>query len=63
MARAFENRYILDKIPDFYERLKSSYDERFFRQEVLGEYLATDRTGCIDAFDAKTHVERVDESN
>lgn len=25
--------------PDFYERLKNSYDERFFRQEVLGEYL------------------------
>jgi hypothetical protein len=24
---------------DFYERLKESYDERFYRQEVLGEYL------------------------
>lgn len=43
VARPFENRYVLDRIPDFYERLKSSYDERFFAQEVLGEYLnATD---------------------
>ena len=41
-AKPFENRYILDQIPDFYERLKSSYDEKFFRQEVLGEYLAAD---------------------
>jgi hypothetical protein len=36
VAKPFENRHILDQIPDFYERLKSSYDEKFFRQEVLG---------------------------
>src|SRR4051794_13031511 len=41
-AKPYENRFILDRIPDFYERLKSSYDEKFFRQEVLGEYLAAD---------------------
>jgi hypothetical protein len=39
LAKAFENRYVLDKVPDFYDRLKSSYDPRFFEQEVLGEYL------------------------
>ncbi len=39
LAKPFENRYVLDKVPDFYERLKSSYDPRFFEQEVLGEYL------------------------
>ena len=39
LARAYENRYVLDKIPDFFERLKSSYDPKFFEQEVLGEYL------------------------
>ena len=39
VAKAFENRHILDRIPDFYERLKSSYDEAFYRQEALGEYL------------------------
>ena len=39
MARPGENRAILAKTPDYYERLKASYDERFYRQEVLGEYL------------------------
>jgi len=38
-APPFENRFVLDKVPDFYERLKSSYDSKFFEQEVLGEYL------------------------
>ena len=38
----FENRHLLDKIPDFYERLKDSYDEKFYQQEVLGEYLSMD---------------------
>jgi hypothetical protein len=39
LARPFENRFVLDKVPDFYERLKNSYDSKFFEQEVLGEYL------------------------
>ena len=38
-ASRIENRFLLEKIPDYYERLKSSYDARFFEQEVLGEYL------------------------
>ena len=38
-AQAYENRFLLDKVPDFYDRLKASYDENFFRQEVLGDYL------------------------
>jgi hypothetical protein len=29
----------LAKTPDYYDRLKASYDGRFYRQEVLGEYL------------------------
>ena len=28
IAKAFENTFVLDKVPDFYERLKRSYDER-----------------------------------
>jgi hypothetical protein len=56
IARPFENRYILDKIPDFYERLKSSYDERFYRQEVLGEYLAVETNRVYVAFERKDHV-------
>ena len=55
-AKPFENRYILDHIPDFYERLKSSYDEKFFRQEVLGEYLAADSGLVYHAFSRATHV-------
>jgi hypothetical protein len=39
VASPFENRYLLGKVPDYYDRLKNSYDERFYQQEVLGEYL------------------------
>lgn len=39
IAKPFENRHLLERIPDFYERLKGSYDERFYQQEVLGSYL------------------------
>jgi len=38
-ARPFENRVVLDATPDYYENLRQSYDEKFYRQEVLGEYL------------------------
>ena len=38
-------------MPDFYERLRGSYDENFFRQEVLGDYLNV-RGGLVyHAFD------------
>lgn len=39
LAHAFENRYLLDQVPDFYDRLKRSYDPQFFGQEALGEYV------------------------
>ena len=39
MRKPFENRHVLDRIPDFYERLRGSYDAKFFEQEALGEYL------------------------
>jgi hypothetical protein len=39
LAKPNENLAILQNRPDFYEALKSSYDEKFYRQEVLGEYL------------------------
>ena len=38
-AQPFENRFLLEKIPDFYNRLKESYDPKFYQQEVLGDYL------------------------
>ncbi len=40
LAKPFENRHLLEQVPDFYERLRSSYDEKFFEQEVMGSYLS-----------------------
>lgn len=64
MAKAFENRFLLDKIPDYYERLKSSYDERFYTQEVLGEYLSMNAGRVYAAFERDGNVghAEVDES-
>ena len=32
--------YLLERVPDYYERLRGSYDERFFQQEALGQYVS-----------------------
>lgn len=50
-AAPFENRFLLDRIPDYYERLKNSYDPRFYQQEVLGEYLSLQAGRVYYAFD------------
>ena len=63
VARPFENRHILDTIPDFYERLKASYDENFYRQEVLGEYLEVDRNRVYQAFTREDHVRDAEVDN
>jgi len=42
VAAPSENRYLLQQIPDYYDRLKDSYDERFYQQEVMGLYLNLD---------------------
>jgi hypothetical protein len=55
-AKPFENRYLLEHVPDFYERLRGSYDENFYRQEVLGDYLNV-RGGLVYyAFDRDKNV-------
>ncbi len=59
VAKPFENRFLLESVPDFYERLKASYDERFFRQEVLGEYLNAFSGQVYQAFDRTEHVMEV----
>jgi Terminase RNaseH-like domain/Terminase large subunit, T4likevirus-type, N-terminal len=56
LARPFENRFLLEAIPDYYERLRSSYDERFFQQEVLGEYLSLNAGRVYHAFDRRENV-------
>lgn len=59
LAKACENRHLLAKVPDFYERLANSYDDRFYKQEVLGEYLALDGTRVYSSFDRGTHVRKL----
>jgi hypothetical protein len=44
---------------DFYDRLKSSYDSKFFAQEVLGEYLNVSSGRAYHAF-AEESIRRVD---
>jgi phage terminase large subunit len=56
MATPFENRYLLDKVPDFYERLKRSYDARFYEQEALGSYLSLNSRLVYQAFDRNVNV-------
>jgi hypothetical protein len=56
LAKPFENRHLLDRVPDFYERLKRSYDERFFEQEVLGAYVNLNSGRVYYAFDREKHV-------
>jgi hypothetical protein len=59
MARPFENRFLLDRIPDYYERLQHSYDGRFYSQEVLGEYLAMSGGRVYFAFDRMENMRDV----
>ena len=50
LATPYENTHILDRIPDYYERLKRSYDQRFFEQEALGAYLNVNAGAVYHAF-------------
>lgn len=56
LAPAFENRFLLDRIPDYYERLRRSYDEKFFQQEVLGDYLNVQAGLVYHAFDRRVSI-------
>ena len=57
-AKPFENRFLLDKTPDYYERLESSYDPKFYQQEVLGEYLNSRVDRVYHCFNWAVHVVR-----
>lgn len=56
-AKPSENSHILRVDPEFYERLKGTYDDAFYRQEVLGEYLLTQGNRVYDAFQRETHLQ------
>src|SRR5262249_1876902 len=47
---------LLAQVPDFYERLKGSYDEKFYQQEVLGSYLALSGGRVYWNFSRNDHV-------
>lgn len=55
-AKPFENIHVLGKTPDYYERLEQSYDPRFFRQEVLGEYINSRTDRVYHCFNQNVHV-------
>ncbi len=57
MASPFENRHLLERVPDYYERLLSSYDERFFQQEGLGQYVSLQAGRVYSAFERNGNVE------
>lgn len=56
LAQPRENRHLLETIPDFYDRLKDSYDERFYQQEVLGSYLNISAGQAYYSFERNDNV-------
>ena len=54
-AKPYENKAVLAADPSYYERLKHSYDERFYKQEVLGEYLDVFADRAYHAYDSEDH--------
>lgn len=57
-AKPFENRFVLERTPDYYERLESSYDPKFYQQEVLGEYLNSRADRVYHCFNPSVHLVR-----
>jgi hypothetical protein len=55
-AEPFENRYVLENAPDYYESLKETYDPKFYEQEVLGEYLNVFADQVYHCFDRAVHL-------
>ena len=55
-----ENRFLLEKVPDFYERLKSSYDPKFYEQEVMGVYLSMAGGRVYSGFDRSLHIREIE---
>jgi hypothetical protein len=56
IAAPYENRHLLEKVPDYYDRLKRSYDGRFFEQEALGKYLNVSEGQVYHSFERSRNV-------
>ena len=59
LAKPFENGHLLSEVPDYYERLKRSYDEKFYSQEVMGEYVNLHAGQVYGSFDRVRNVAAV----
>lgn len=60
LAKPFENVHIIDAAPAYYENLKHSYDEHFYRQEVLGLYEAVNQDRVYPNFERSNSVKRAE---
>ncbi len=60
VATPHENRHLLARTPDYYDRLKDSYDPKFYAQEVLGEYLSLDGGRAYSSFDRNVHIKKLE---
>ncbi len=60
LAKPSENRHVLAVDPSFYERLKSTYSDAFYRQEVLGEYVLSNGRQVYSEFKREVHVKSLD---
>lgn len=56
IAKPFENRHLLSQIPDFYDRLRGSYDAKFYQQEVMGSYLNLTGGKVYSSFAREDHI-------
>ncbi len=59
-AEAFENTHLLKAVPDFYDRLRKSYDPEFYEQEVLGSYLSLNGGLVYRCFSRAEHVQELE---
>jgi phage terminase large subunit len=56
LAKPHENKYLLDQVPDFYDRLKSSYDPLLYEQEALGAYMNFNAGAVYTSFQRDRNV-------
>lgn len=60
LAQPRENHFLLDRFPQYYENLQACYDDTFFRQEVMGEYLNLTGGLVYSAFSRERHVRKLE---
>jgi hypothetical protein len=60
LAKPHENRHLLKAVPDYYERLKASYDADFYEQEVMGSYLSPGEGLVYRSFSRERNVAKTE---